>query len=72
MLAEHSNLQLFCSTTELGLRNEKLSIEGTGEQNSKSGESPALLNENPPETRHGVTGSTKKEENDDLHVNVGD
>jgi len=72
MLAEHSNLQLLCSTTGEGLRNEKLSMEGIGEENSKPEESPTLLNENPADSTHGVTGSSKKEENDDLHVKVGD
>jgi len=72
MLAEHSNLQLLCSTAGEGLRNEKLSMEGIGEENSKPEDSPTLLNENPADGRHGVTGSSKKEENDDLHVKVGD
>jgi hypothetical protein len=35
-------------------------------------EPPVLRNENPLGAEKGVTGSTKMEENDDLHVNVGD
>lgn len=72
VLDENSNIILFCSTTEVGLRNAKLGIEGTGEENSIHVEPPELRNENPPEADKGVTGSTKIEENDDLHVNVGD
>lgn len=72
MFVETSNIQFSCSTTDLGLRNAKLGIEGKGEENSKSMEPPELRNENPPETEKGVTGSTKMEENEDLHVNVGE
>jgi hypothetical protein len=71
VLDENSNIRLFCSA-ELGLRNAKLGIEETGEENSKPMEPPVLRNENPLGAEKGVTGSTKMEENDDLHVNVGD
>lgn len=51
----------------------KLGIDGTGEQNSKLLELPQLRKENPPkEVGQGVDGSTRKEENDDLHDNTGD
>ena len=71
MLVEKSNLQLSCSTTELGLKNAKLGIEGTGEENSKVSEL-LLRKENPPDAKQGVDGSTKKEQNDVLHVSAGD
>lgn len=56
-----------------GLKKAKLGIDGTGEQNSKLLELPQLRKENPPkEPGQGVDGSTRKEENDDLHDNAGD
>lgn len=72
MLAENSNAQLPCSIAEPGLKNAKLGIEGTGEENSSTLESPLLQKENPPAAGQGVDGSARKEEKDDLHVNVGD
>lgn len=72
MLAENSNEQRPSSTTELGLKNAKLGIEETGEVNSKQLETPLLPNDNPLDAKQGVDGSTRKGENDDLQVNVGD
>lgn len=72
MLAENSNAQLLSSTKEPGLKNAKLGIEGTGEENSKPLESPLPQNENPLDAMHGVNGSAMKEEKDDLQVNAGD
>lgn len=71
MLVENSNAQLPCSITEPGLKNAKLGIEGTGEENSKALES-LLRKEKPPDAKQDGDGSTRKEEKDDLHVNVGD
>ena len=72
MLVENSKAQLPCSIAEPGLKNAKLGIEGMGEENSKSLESPMLRKENPPDAVRGVDGSAMKVEKDDLHVNVGD
>ena len=72
MLAENSNEQLPSSTIELGLKNAKLGIEETGEENSRQLETPLLRNDSPPDAKQGVDGSTRKGEKDDLHVNVGD
>lgn len=63
---------LACPFIEPGLKKEKLGIEGIGDENSRAPELPQLRKENPPEAGHGVDGSGKKEEKDDLHVNVGD
>lgn len=71
MLAEKSNAQLLSSTKEPGLKNSKLGIEGTSEENSKPLESPLLQNENPLDAMHGGNGSAMKEEKDDLQVNAG-
>ncbi|CAB4298195.1 unnamed protein product [Prunus armeniaca] len=43
--SENSNAQLLSSTQEPGLKNAKLSIEGTGEEKYKPLESPLLQNE---------------------------
>lgn len=72
MLAANSNAQLPSSTNELGLKNEKLGIEGTGDENSKPLESSFPGNENPLEAKQGVNGSAMREEKDDLQVNAGD
>lgn len=53
-------------------KNEKLGIEGTGEVNSKVLELLGLQKENLADAEQGVEGSTKKDENDVLHVNAGD
>ena len=45
---------------------------GIGEENSKALESSLLQKENPLDAVQGVAGSARKEEKDDLHVNVGD
>lgn len=74
MLAESSTAQLAFLTTEPGLKNAKLGIDGIGEQISVPipMESPLPRNENPSDAKQGVDGSTRKEEKDDLHVNAGD
>ncbi|KAH0988726.1 hypothetical protein GBA52_000209 [Prunus armeniaca] len=43
--SENSNAQLLSSTQEPGMKNAKLGIEGTGEENYKPLESPLLQNE---------------------------
>jgi hypothetical protein len=72
MLLENSNVELPCSITGPGLENAKLGIEDTGDMNSKAFESSLLRKENPRDTKLGVDGSPRKEENDDLQVKVGD
>ena len=72
MLAENSNEQLLSSTIVLGLKNAKLGIEETGEENSRQLETPLLLNDNRPDAKQGVDGSARKGDKEDLHVNVGD
>jgi hypothetical protein len=67
-----ASAQLPCSIAEPGLKNAKLGIEGTGEENSKALESSLLRKENPADAVQGVDGSAIKVEKDDLHVNVGD
>lgn len=52
-----------------GLKNAKLGIEGTGDENSKVLGSSVLPKENPPDAKQGVDGSNPKEVKDDLHVN---
>ena len=67
-----SNESFDCSTAELGLRKVKLGIEGTGDENSGWLDSWQLPKEKPSGTEQGVPLSTRKEENDDLHVNAGE
>lgn len=77
-MGETSSVQLvqraFSTTEPGGLKNAKLGIDGTGEENSVPIpiESPLLRNENPPDAKQGVDGSTRNEEKDDLHVTAGD
>lgn len=40
--------------------------------NSSVFDPPLLRKENTPDPKQGVDGSTRKEENEDLHVNTGD
>lgn len=72
MLVETSTVDLLFSTPEPGLKNAKLGIEGRGEKTFKPLESPLQRNENPQDAKHGVVGSARKEEKDDLHVKAGD
>lgn len=61
-----------CSTTESELKNVKLGKERTGAGISKEFDPPQLSNENSVDSHPCIeVGVTMKEENDDLHVNVG-
>lgn len=61
-----------CSTAEIGLKKEKLGIEGIGEEKSATLDLQQLLKEKPPYPEQGVPSSARKAENDDLQVNAGD
>lgn len=61
-----------CSTAEIGLKKEKLGIEGIGEEKSAALDLQQLLKEKPPYPEQGVLSSARKAENDDLQVNAGD
>lgn len=61
-----------CSTTEPGPKNAKLGKERTGARTSKEFDPPKLSNENSADSLPYIeVGLTMKEENDDLHANVG-
>lgn len=71
-MAEKFKGQFACTDSEPGLKNAKLGIEEIGVANSSVFDPPLLRKENTPDPKQGVDGSTRKEENEDLHVNTGD
>ena len=56
------------STSVIGLKKVKLSIDEMGDENSVTPGSSLLLKEKPPDAEQGVLSLTWKEENDDVGV----
>lgn len=63
-----SNEKSPLSTSVIGLKKVKLSIDKMGDENSLEPGSSWLLKEKPPDAEQGVLLLTRKEENDDVGV----